>query len=212
MRVHIVYAIIYGSLLGFLLLWRIVDTIDKHLHNLLSAWIRKRFIYTTVVQRRRGTQDVCIITALLITIYVAANLFCLTFENRGPTELAGRASFLFAINALLMYLGVHLSTVLDKLLGLSLRHKSVAHRWIGRICVLHATVHGVSQIAFVRRSSMSSSMIIVSVPTQATLSKIIRSPYLYSLLWSFLLSSPRRFSPFAGHIMRSFSEYIRYLH
>ena len=98
------------------------------------------------MQRLRGSGDVNILTALILTAYFTGNIFCLTFHTSSKLQLANRASTLFAINVTPLYFSARSNVLLDKVLMLRLPEIITVHHWMGRMALIHAAVHAVARV------------------------------------------------------------------
>ena len=145
MNIISLYSISLGAFFGLCFLWRIAHLVHDHYQLSIPSWLRKRLKYTLVTQRVPGSYDVDPLALLAIITYVAGNIFCLSYRVSSRLELATRASSLFAINVIPIYLGARSNVILDRFLKVRLREIVIVHHWMGRTAMIHATVHAVAR-------------------------------------------------------------------
>jgi hypothetical protein len=85
---------------------------------------------------------------------------------RNRTELSIRLARLFAINLTVLFVGGRSSFVIDRVLRWPMAEYYLFHRWVGRISLIEALVHGVLQ-SVGSRSSLTKMNVAVSARPHA---------------------------------------------
>jgi hypothetical protein len=159
MQPVLVYLISFASAVGGLTLWKLYHLVDASTRRIIFSFLRKRFIYTLVLRRRRSTSDVNVLVVLNILLVVAANVTACTVRVGSSAQLAKRCGTLFMVNVLPLYLGGRTSFLADRILRLPLTEYHLFHRWIGRICVLQGLVHGIINASTSSSSSIADTLV-----------------------------------------------------
>ena len=153
----IIYSIVLASCVGIYLLWGIIRSIRRQPRQIFRVLprLKKTFRYMLVMQRHPESDDVSFLVAIIIFVYVAANIGCLAilaFHKQTRKQISSRSTWMFNVNVLPLYLGSRTNIALDTLFSLPLRDLRLLHRWIGRVCLIHAIVHMVTQVTMLERS------------------------------------------------------------
>ena len=124
-----VYSIAAGGLFLGLVILQGLPVIHKVL-EWLQIVLSKYLIYTTIIRRRRFVGPWSPAAVLMQILYLAVNLFVLTFRAQSFHDGATRAGTLTIVNMAPLVFGPHHSFLAD-LLGLSLRTYRCMHRSVG---------------------------------------------------------------------------------
>jgi hypothetical protein len=143
MRVTSIYLVISASISAALIFWKLYRSINYSTCQAIQTWLRKTFLYTLIFRRRRSTDSVNVFSMLYIGLYFGANVTVCALGVVDRTGLAHRSGKLFLINMIPLYLGGRLSFFTDRLMQVQPWHQSLAHRWIGRVCVIQGLLHGI---------------------------------------------------------------------
>ena len=100
----------------------------------------KYFAYSYLIRRHRFIGPLTPAFLLIVSFYVTANVFCLTFRAASLMEAATRAGQLSLINLLLPLAGFHLSFLAD-FTGLSLKDYKTLHQATGLMSLLLGLIH-----------------------------------------------------------------------
>lgn len=141
MDITIVYAISLAALFAAYVIYKLNQAID--VYRYCRSRLRKFVLYPLVMQRFQGSHNSNIGECLILSLYFGANMFCMLFRLEKP-RLADRAGALFLINLIPLYIGQRSSILTDWLVPADVIGLSAIHHWMGRICTLHAVVHGVA--------------------------------------------------------------------
>ena len=115
-------------------------------HLFIYVWdqiflpISKYFAYSYLIQRHRFIAPLTPMFLLVVSLYIAVNVFCLTFGTVSLMEATGRAGQLSLINLLLPLAGFHLSFLAD-ITGLSLENYKSLHNVTGLMSLLLGLIH-----------------------------------------------------------------------
>ena len=153
MQIITIFLISLGATFGAFTLWKLSQLIDAPTRKLIFSFLHKRLNYTLVVKRQKGSSDVSVLAAILIILYVTANIVVCTFRISGRAELAKRCGSLFVINMVPLYLGGRTSLIGDKVLHLNLSQYGLLHRWVGRVCVIQGLIHSFINFSVVPSST-----------------------------------------------------------
>jgi hypothetical protein len=145
MEILTLYSIAFASFFGLAFLFRIAQLLQEYSQRFIFAWFRKHLMYSLISQRSKGSIDINILTAIVVVCYIAGNIFCLSFRTMSKLDLANRASFLFGVNLIPIYLGARSNLVLDRLVKLRLAEIILVHHWMGRMALVHAAVHAITR-------------------------------------------------------------------
>lgn len=136
-----IYAITFFSLVAVLIIWRISLLLGKEIQQrLISCW-KNHIVYRPVGRRLRGSTTFTVFTALCVVCHAAASLVVLVFGDSDVAPVSRRAALLFIINCVPLYAGGRASRLIDKILQFPLSSRTTFHRWLGRLCVVLATIH-----------------------------------------------------------------------
>lgn len=91
--------------------------------------------------RQRGTTGVTLLPATLLALYVSSNLILAAIGIPDRIALAKRCGEMSIISLLPLFLGGRTSFLVDSLLSLRLDQYELAHRWIGRMCIVLGVIH-----------------------------------------------------------------------
>lgn len=150
------YAIGVGATAVVLTILRIASTLIQYLRRMYSSAIRKHLVYPLVTTRQRGTTNISIVQAACIMLYATANVIFLILGVSSWPSLSHRASLLFVVNLVPLFIGGRTNVLGDKLLRLEKYQLDLAHRWIGRVCAVQGGLHGI--VVLVKGSSTGKPM------------------------------------------------------
>ncbi|XTI85056.1 hypothetical protein V2W45_1234483, partial [Cenococcum geophilum] len=88
--------------------------------KLIFSFLYKRLNYTLVIKRQKGSSDISVLIAILILLYIIANIIIYTLRILGRAKLAKRCNSLFIINIVPLYLSGRTSLIGNKVLYLNL--------------------------------------------------------------------------------------------
>ena len=145
--IHI-YAILVGACFGSLFLFRIGRILFQNARQLYIRLIRKYVFYPLITRRRAGTTNVSIFDAFAIALYTFTNIAFLAVRDTSWATLGQRSSLLFVVNLVPLCLGGRTNILLDKFFRIDKDRNDVAHRWIGRICFIEGSVHGIIALIY----------------------------------------------------------------
>jgi hypothetical protein len=165
MRALIVYTIAYASALGVLLVWRLSQSLAGKVRERLVATFSKWVVYTVIFPRMNGSSDVTVVTAIVLTAFVIANVVGCILSVQTRMELSLRLAKLCVTNIVFLYMGGRSNIILDKVFRLSHQEHHLLHRWIGRVSVTEGVIHGTMDL-LQSRSSFSPMNISVSLPNE----------------------------------------------
>jgi hypothetical protein len=103
MHAQEIYAIAVGSLFAIFLGWQVAIILDA-LRQRSTQTIRKMFLQTLVVTRRKGASDYTVASVLSILLLIAGNMAVLFVGVAGLDELSERLRAVFHINLIPLYL------------------------------------------------------------------------------------------------------------
>ena len=152
MQIITIFLISLGATFGAFTLWKLLQRIDAPTRKLIFSFLHKRLNYTLVIKRQKGSSDVSVLAAILILLYVTANIVVCTLRISGRAELAKRCGSLFVINMVSLYLGGRTSLISDKV-HLNLSQYGLLHRWVGRVCVIQGLIHSFINFSVVPSST-----------------------------------------------------------
>ena len=138
----LIYAIFLGTLCGCLFLWHVYATTGKRFGHFCVALARAHLYHPLIITRRAGTANFSRFHALVVTMYISANVACTVIGVHSLEELSKRSSTLFSINMLPLYFGGRTNIFLDRVLGVSRVEYTVMHHWAGRVCATQGLIHG----------------------------------------------------------------------
>jgi hypothetical protein len=143
MRVSYIYATAYVSVLGSVIVWRLLRFLTArardHVFSILSKWL----IHTVVLARLNGSSDVSVIAGLMVFCMIVGNVISSVIAVTSQADFSARLARLCITNLVILFLGGRTNFIADKLLQLSHNEYHLAHRWIGRICIVEGLIHGI---------------------------------------------------------------------
>ncbi len=146
MDIAAAYSIALGALLTVFIGWHLAAECTRWRQYLLTL-LRKYISQKLIVKRQNGTSDVSIGMAFSVVLFVAANAIGAALSVTTIAELSHRLSMLCTINLVPLFFGVRTSMVASKLCGLSLPTHGLLHRWMGRVFLCEAILHGLLELA-----------------------------------------------------------------
>lgn len=156
MQETVVYGISFGSLLLLAILIQGLRSINGKTYELFASLFRKHVIQTLVINRQKGSADFTVLYAVVLLGFVTSNSVILLLPwPSTASDLAGRSSSLFVINAVPLYIGSS-SYLSEKVVRLSKPQRSLIHRWIGRVCVALALIHSLCHMKTGLRTAFDS--------------------------------------------------------
>ncbi|KAI1159281.1 hypothetical protein F5B18DRAFT_655790 [Nemania serpens] len=133
------YALAFGAGIAALVLRKLLMLFNSFVTPRLHRLLLRHITYPLLIERRRWPA-VTRSHAVLISLYLAANIAALFLFSNGTIEIQARSAMLAVVNiAPLPFVG-HVNTLSD-CLGLSTAAHSLGHRTIGTAAMLHAFVH-----------------------------------------------------------------------
>ena len=139
MEITQIYAIIAGGVFLILMIIKAFPFIQQILQSLAIA-IFKYLTYPFVVRRHRLMDLWSPADILLQLLYIALNVFCVTFRANSLNEAEDRAGTLSIVNMAPLFFSLHLSFLAD-LLGLSLSNYRRIHHSAGTISFALVALH-----------------------------------------------------------------------
>lgn len=143
MYVTLIYAISYASAIAFIVLWRLSQLLALRAGKRWFSIFWKWAIHTLVVRRRKGSSDLSILAASIIGFFFVGNVIGSLIAVRSRSELSLRLAELCLVNFVILFVGGRTNIVIDKFLRWSMTDYYLFHRWIGRISIAEALIHGV---------------------------------------------------------------------
>jgi len=139
------YAIAAGGTITVLLIVRFVAYLAKLLTP-CSTWLHKHVLLPLIVRRHRflGPWTRAQVSSQLI--YLAANIFCLSFRTSKVAQASVRAGHLSLINMMPAYFGCHLSFICD-ILGVPPSAYRRFHASTGIMSTVFALLHVIIHVA-----------------------------------------------------------------
>lgn len=142
MHATILYAIAYAAAIGLIILWKawhlIVLRARERLISVLSRWL----FYTVILPRVRGSTDATIFSVILVILFGVGNIVGSTLAVHTKAELSMRLARLSILNMIVLFVGGRTNIAIDKVLKWSMTEYSFLHRWVGRVSVVEALIHG----------------------------------------------------------------------
>ena len=143
------YAIAAGGCIALVLIIRFVAHLAKLLTS-CSTWLHKHVLFPMIVRRHRFLGPWTRAQVLSQLIYLAANIFCLSFRAPNVAQVSVRAGHLSLINMMPAYFGCHLSFICD-ILGVPLSAYRLFHASTGTMSIvlalLHVVIHVVPKVS-----------------------------------------------------------------
>ncbi|KAF2257699.1 hypothetical protein CC78DRAFT_622409 [Lojkania enalia] len=136
-----------ASVAASLGLWKLGQRLDASTRRKVTAFFRKRLIYTTIFRRLKGSYEINVLTLSSVMLAITVNILGCTLKVSDRHDIAKRCATLFLINAVPLYLGGRTNIFVDRILRLSLSKYALIHHWLGRICVVQGFVHGIIKIS-----------------------------------------------------------------
>ena len=119
---------------------------------MIFSFLHKRLNYILVIKRQKGSSNISVFIAILIFLYITANIIIYTLKILGRAKLIKHYSSLFVINMVSLYLGGRTSLISDKV-HLNLSQYGLLHRWVGRVCVIQGLIHSFINFSVVPSST-----------------------------------------------------------
>ena len=201
MLIASIYLISFLSAIGCVTLFKLSQLIDPPTRRSLLSFLRKKLIYTLVLQRRTGTSGVNILAFLSILLFLTGNIVVCTYRVDNQNELAKRCGLLFLVNAIPLYLGGRTNLLMDQIFRVPLSDYYLFHRWVGRICVIEGLIHGLVSVR-ASKPSVLESIVSSSDSAEIHLLRFLSDLPRCCLCWQASLFSPS--CSFGGTAMRSF--------
>ena len=168
MEITQIYAIVVAGLAFAFLLGTLYSLLSPFL-GFLSLQISKSLIYPNILDRHALVGPWSVADVLVQAVYLAINLFCITFRVVDLSQAGVRSGTLCLINLGPLFGGPHLDFLAD-LLGLPLKAYRCVHRSAGLVSFALAIFHVLTAVATkpstVKTEFSHPSIIIVSAETQ----------------------------------------------
>ncbi|KAJ3550716.1 hypothetical protein NPX13_g11462 [Xylaria arbuscula] len=133
------YALAFGAGIAALVLRKLLMLFHSFVTPRLHRLLLRHITYPLLIERRRWPA-VTRSHAVLVSLYLAANITALFLFSNGTIDIQARSAVLAVVNiAPLPFVG-HVNTLGD-CLGLSTAAYLLGHRTIGTAAMLHAFVH-----------------------------------------------------------------------
>ncbi|KAF2278976.1 uncharacterized protein EI97DRAFT_224567 [Westerdykella ornata] len=142
MHVTILYAIAYASTISLILLWKAWNLIVLRARERFLSVVSRWLFYTVVFPRARGSTDATIFSVALAILFAVGNIVGSTLAVQTKAELSMRLARLSILNMVVLFVGGRTNIVIDKLLKWTITEYSFLHRWIGRVSLVEALLHG----------------------------------------------------------------------
>ena len=160
MNTTTVYVILYSAVIAVFSIWRISKLISSQACEKLLSNIQKWTLYTLIVPRQRSTSNISLLIAFCIFLYAVANVVGFVLGLSTGIQFVQRLGYLFAINAIPLFLGRKTNLISNKVLHLLTCDYSLIHCWIGQVCVLKGVFHALL-IVFLKHLCMANVEIMV---------------------------------------------------
>ncbi|KAF8545272.1 hypothetical protein BDD12DRAFT_785781 [Trichophaea hybrida] len=134
------YAVSLGGPITFFIVWHILSRTIYKFRTRFSYFLLKHLIYPQITRRLRGSETFTLLHSTALLAYVATNTVCTSLGVKSVEDLRSRSGIMALINLMPLGLGNH-TNLITNTLGLSMLAYSRAHRWVGRIAVIHSIVH-----------------------------------------------------------------------
>jgi hypothetical protein len=145
MEITLAFAIALGGIFLSLALFKLRHRIKQFL-KAFSLWTYKHFVYPQFVRRYRYLGPWSRADILLQSIYIAANIFCLSFRVPSISKAGLRAANLSLINLIPLFSSLSFNVLTD-FLGISLGTFRQFHRSAGVMSFVLLVFHVVTAIA-----------------------------------------------------------------
>ena len=145
MEITEIYAIVVGGV-AFAFLFRTLCSVLTSFAAFFSLRISKHLIYPYVLDRHALLGPWSAADVLVQSIYLAVNLFCITFRVADLSQAGNRSGTLCLINLGPLFAGPHLDFLAD-LLGLPLKAYRCVHRSAGLLSFALAIFHVLAAVA-----------------------------------------------------------------
>jgi hypothetical protein len=107
------------------------------------SWFRKHLVQAQIYRRRNSTDSLNLLSLGYICIYIGANITLCIVGIKNREALAKRCGMLCLINLIPLSVGGRLSFLAHILTRARPWNLSLAHRWMGRVCLLEGAIHGI---------------------------------------------------------------------
>lgn len=139
----IIYLVTFASLIAGLAVWNVYRFLGVAARRSLRDLLRKLLVHKLLYHRRKSTDSINLLSLGSIFVYVGANAALCTVGMTDRNTLSTRCGSLFLINMIPLMIGGRLSLFADRLASVQPWNQSLAHRWIGRVCLLEGALHGI---------------------------------------------------------------------
>lgn len=138
-----IYLIALASIATVLILSHLFRLAGSLVYRSTLSWFYKLFIHTEVFRRRKSTDSISVLSFCCICVYIGANVALCAVGISSRRALAKRCGTLCLVNLIPLSLGGRLSFLTHALSRVRPWNQSLAHRWIGRVCLLQGACHGI---------------------------------------------------------------------
>jgi hypothetical protein len=145
MDITLDYAIAAGGVFALLFLTNLVR-LARPLLQRISREASKHLYYTYLVGRHRYLGPWILADALMLVVYVASNVFCISFRAASTAEVGERAGKMAMVNIVPLFAGPYHSSLADAL-GVRLTSARLVHRSAGTMTAALGLVHLLFSIA-----------------------------------------------------------------
>lgn len=139
MDITLDYAIAAGGVFVLLVLMNLVRLAQPLLVRTCRE-ASKHLHYTYVVCRHRYLGPWILADALMLVVYVASNVFCISFRTSSTAEVGERAGTMAMVNIVPLFVGLDHSSLADAL-GVRLTSARMVHRSAGIVTAALVLVH-----------------------------------------------------------------------
>jgi len=158
-----VYLPFIASILCFFLSKRLYFYFRRHLRKWDLNPVRRRLLYKIVTRRFDGSSNLSLFLLIVILVLAALNAFALFFKNATKGGISQRSASLSQLNLMILCFGSSLSFLNEKFFGFNLRTLAPLHYWIGRMYLVHLSLHGFIQLSLQHWTLPSIPALLVSV-------------------------------------------------
>jgi hypothetical protein len=138
-----IYLITMSSFATILILSHLFRLAGSLVYRSALSWFYKLFMRTEVFHRRKSTDSISVLSFCYICVYIGANVALCAVGISSRRALAKRCGTLCLVNLIPLSLGGRLSFLTHALSRVRPWNQSLAHRWIGRVCLLQGACHGI---------------------------------------------------------------------
>ena len=160
MNTTTVYIISYSAVIAVFSIQRISKLISFKACEKLLLNIQKWTLYTLIVLRQRSTLNISLLAVFYIFLYTVVNVVNFVLGLFTGIQFAQCLKYLFAINAVLLFLKGRTNLISDKVLYLLICNYSLIYYQISQVYILKRVLYALL-IVSLKHSCMANIKIIV---------------------------------------------------